>query len=136
LLFALPATAKRFHPPQPAARLSRFKFEDGLVRASKIFGYQLYLPLEEYRSLYSSGRISRSALEQVVLEKHPGTRFEDWQDKLFADSTKQAFTFESDHYAPTGSVSIKLTLIRKHIQPCFVFYPVIWIRGSLPGGFR
>ncbi|GGH33262.1 hypothetical protein GCM10007423_23400 [Dyadobacter endophyticus] len=89
---------RRFLPSQPPLKdfihhnplhgFQRLKFEDGLACASKIFGYQLYLPLEEYRSLYGSGRISRTALEQAVLEKHPDKGFESWQDRLFSKQYK------------------------------------------------
>lgn len=89
---------RRFLPSQPPLKdfihhnplhgFQSSKFENGLARASKIFGYQVYLPLEEYRSLYSLGRISRTALEQAVFEKHPGTDFDGWHDRLFCKQYK------------------------------------------------
>jgi len=102
------ALLRHFLPSQPPLKdfihhnplhgFQGLKFEDGLARASKIFGYQLYLLLEEYRSLYSSGRISRSALERVMLDEYPGKDFESWQDRLFS---KQ---YSSHKHARIGSL--------------------------------
>lgn len=75
---------KDFVHHNPLHGFQSLKFGDGLASASKIFGYQLYLPLEEYRSLYDSGRINRYALEQAILEKYPDEGFECWQERLFS----------------------------------------------------
>jgi hypothetical protein len=58
------------------------KFEDALVRASKIFGYSVYLTLDEYRAIYSSGRISNAILEKSITERHGMSAVEDWREKM------------------------------------------------------
>ncbi|MDQ1273113.1 MAG: uncharacterized protein QG591_1743, partial [Planctomycetota bacterium] len=42
------------------------KFHDGTGRASEIFGYSISLSLDEFRSLYQSGRIREDVLEKVI----------------------------------------------------------------------
>ncbi len=137
---------RRFLPSQPPLKdfihhnplhgFQRLKFEDGLAYASKIFGYQVYLPLEEYRSLYGSGRISRTALEQAMLKNILIKVLKAGKTGFLPNNIKPIGTLVSGHYAPTGRDYIKLTLIRKHIQCCFVSYPVIWTKESLSGSFR
>lgn len=45
------------------------RFEDALVRTSKMFGYSLYLGLGEYPGLYRSERISNDILEKSIAER-------------------------------------------------------------------
>ncbi len=45
------------------------RFHEGLHAASEIFGYSTYLPLPEYRRMYSEGRISEDVLNRE-LERH------------------------------------------------------------------
>lgn len=42
------------------------KFYDGIFRASKIFGYQVSLQLQEFRNLYALGRIHELALDKAI----------------------------------------------------------------------
>ena len=55
-------------------------FFDGIQRASKIFGYKVFLPLAEYRKLYAESRISEDILEKVILEKRKDVN--EWKRKL------------------------------------------------------
>ncbi|MBI1194008.1 MAG: DUF2309 family protein [Bacteroidetes bacterium] len=45
------------------------RFHKALHAASEIFGYSTYLPLPEYRRLYTAGRIREDVLDQVI-ERH------------------------------------------------------------------
>jgi uncharacterized protein YbcC (UPF0753/DUF2309 family) len=58
------------------------KFEDAILRASKIFGYSVYLPLDEYRSLYSLGRINKDILEKNISEHKGAAATAEWKEKL------------------------------------------------------
>ena len=58
------------------------KFYNAISRASKIFGYQVSLQLEEYRQLYANGRIRPDVLEQVIAHKKGKSLVEDWKRKL------------------------------------------------------
>lgn len=74
---------KDFIHHNPLHGFQEFKFDQALARASKIFGYQVHLSLEEYRSLYHSGRINRAALEYAAAEHTPEKDFTYWQHRLF-----------------------------------------------------
>ena len=57
-------------------------FFDALRSASEIFGYNVSLSLDEYRSLYESGQIRVDILENVI-KKRKGIRYvNDWKSKL------------------------------------------------------
>lgn len=58
------------------------RFEDALVRASKMFGYSLYLGLDQYRDLYSSGRISNDMLNKSIAERRGSFSMEEWREKV------------------------------------------------------
>lgn len=58
------------------------RFEDALVRASKMFGYSLYLGLDEYRDLYRSGRISNDMLNKSIAERRGIFSMEQWREKV------------------------------------------------------
>lgn len=58
------------------------KFHDGLRTASKIFGFNVYLQLAEYRSLYRTGRIRQDILERILSEKKGSGQVSDWIRKL------------------------------------------------------
>lgn len=45
------------------------KFYDAIFKASKIFGFQVHLQLQEYRELYKTGRIREDVLEMVIGSK-------------------------------------------------------------------
>ena len=58
------------------------KFHEGLHDASEIFGYKVYLNLEEYRNLYLDKKINLKIFNKIIA-KHKGERnIEIWQGKL------------------------------------------------------
>lgn len=81
---------KHFLPSQQALKdfihhnslhaFQHMKFYDAIFKASKIFGFQVHLQLDEYRAMYATGRIREDILNQVIRKKkeNPG----DWKDKL------------------------------------------------------
>lgn len=58
------------------------KFYDGIFRASKMFGYKVTLQLQEYRKLFSLGRIKESVIERVILERKGANELEKWSKKI------------------------------------------------------
>ena len=68
------------------------KFHDGLVMASKLFGYKVYLSLREYRDLYTRGIIREDILRQVVKERHGAENVAAWQEKLVSSPEEQQYT--------------------------------------------
>ena len=57
------------------------KFHDALRNASGIFGYNVSLKLEKYRSLYLQGEITPAVLDWVI-RQHKGDQFERWKSLL------------------------------------------------------
>lgn len=55
-------------------------FHEALATAHVKLGYQVYFPLETFRSLYQEGRISDDVLERILLDKKGDT--ETWKGKL------------------------------------------------------
>jgi uncharacterized protein len=80
----LPAQAplKDFVHHNTLHAFQHLRFHDGLEQASALFGYKVYLSLEEYRALYQSQKISRAALEWVIAEQKGADVAEQWESKL------------------------------------------------------
>ncbi len=57
-------------------------FFTGLNQASEIFGYKVFLSLEEFRALYQSGRISEAVLDKVISTKKGEQHLQEWKNKL------------------------------------------------------
>ncbi|MCC6462161.1 MAG: DUF2309 domain-containing protein [Saprospiraceae bacterium] len=57
-------------------------FYTAIFKASRIFGYQVTLQLEEYRQLYRNGRIRGNILEQVIRQKKGGQAIAQWTERL------------------------------------------------------
>ena len=56
-------------------------FHEALNKANKIFGYKTYLQIEDYRRLYSKGKIKREIVERFLPENEKGL----WWSKLLID---------------------------------------------------
>ncbi len=56
------------------------KFYDAIFKASKIFGFQAHLQLNEYRELYKTGRIREDILLMVIARKKASVR--EWEQRL------------------------------------------------------
>ena len=61
-------------------------FYKAIFKASKIFGYQVTLQLEEYRQLYKNGRIREEVLTRVIREKKGADQLTKWKDNLLGKS--------------------------------------------------
>ncbi|NUM50593.1 MAG: DUF2309 domain-containing protein [Flavobacteriales bacterium] len=55
-------------------------FHKGLHKASKLFGYQTYLTIEEYRNLFIQKKIDERVLDRILLSKKGGNK-EEWKEK-------------------------------------------------------
>lgn len=58
------------------------KFYDAIFRASKIFGYQVTLELEDFRGLFRQGRIREDVLQRILLERKGEELMELWAYRL------------------------------------------------------
>ena len=58
------------------------KFYDAIFKASKIFGFQATLPLQDFRKLYQIGRISDKILEKKIVDCKGTADLAQWKVKL------------------------------------------------------
>jgi len=58
------------------------KFDKAIYNASAIFGYRVSLSLAEYRSLYDSGKINQTILEQEIVKRKGEDNLPEWKNKL------------------------------------------------------
>lgn len=59
----------------------KMKFYDAIFKASAIFGYQVTLPLTDFRTLYKIGRIKESILEKIIRDRKV-SNLDNWKDKV------------------------------------------------------
>jgi len=57
-------------------------FYEAIFYASKIFGYQVTLELEDFRGLYRQGRIREDVLQRVITQKQGEDHLELWAHRL------------------------------------------------------
>ncbi|GAB3903495.1 hypothetical protein GCM10028803_32060 [Larkinella knui] len=60
------------------------KFHDALRTASELFGYKVSLSLEEYRSLFKSGRIHEDVLDKIITDKIGDKELKSWKEKMIS----------------------------------------------------
>ena len=53
------------------------KFYDAIFKASKIFGFQSTLQLNDFRRLYKIGRINSDIIERIIIETKGSNQLED-----------------------------------------------------------
>lgn len=59
-------------------------FFTALHEASEIFGYNVFLPLNDFRQLYRNGKISRGILERVIIAAKSKENLGIWLEKLLS----------------------------------------------------
>ncbi len=62
--------------------LQHLSFYDAIFQSSSIFGYQVTLPLDDFRALYKSGRIREDVLVKVIESRHGTHSVPEWSHKL------------------------------------------------------
>lgn len=60
----------------------QMKFYDAIEKASKLFGYQTTLQLNEFRELFKNGRIRNPILERIISRRKGADQIETWKEKL------------------------------------------------------
>jgi len=58
------------------------KFYDAIFKASKIFGYQVTLEMNDFRGLYKIGRINDAILDKVIVEMKGKKELDVWKNRL------------------------------------------------------
>lgn len=62
------------------------KFHHAIRQASEILGYKVSLRLDEFRDLYTSGRINDSILEKIIADRKGSNNVKEWKDKAIEQS--------------------------------------------------
>ena len=57
------------------------KFDHAIRKASKMFGYNVSLPLSDFRDLYKSKRIIHENIEKIIIEKKGKENLQEWLNK-------------------------------------------------------
>jgi len=58
------------------------KFYEAICKASKIFGYQVTLPLCDFRKLYEIGRIHEAILDRIIMEEKSAEYIPLWKENV------------------------------------------------------
>lgn len=85
-------------------------FEEALRTARTIFGYKTSLSLLEYRSFYRQGKISESAIYQVIVKEKGEAYLEFWlqnlKNKNFENETKERIGGVRNHWKSVYQIDL------------------------------
>jgi len=88
----LPAQAplKDFIHHNTLHAFQNLKFHQALRYASEMFGFRVSLSLEEYRSLFQSGRIREDVLEYAIRQRKGSGLLKEWKEKALLKTYEKA----------------------------------------------
>ena len=83
----LPAQAplKDFIHHNTLHAFQHLKFFKALQLASEIFGYNVSLSLDEYRSFLQKGKINENILDRIITQRKGSTQLKEWKEKLLSN---------------------------------------------------
>jgi hypothetical protein len=86
------ASLKHFLPTQTPLKdfihhnslhaFQEMKFYDAIFKASKIFGFEATLPLNDFRKLYELGRIDPTVLDKIITDRKGTDGIIEWKEKV------------------------------------------------------
>ncbi|MEA5259503.1 DUF2309 domain-containing protein [Arcicella aquatica] len=117
----LPAQAplKDFVHHNTLHAFQQLKFYKALRKASKMFGYNVFLGLDEFRALYQSNRISLPILEKVIIERMGEEFLLDWKEKVLQKTYETAVT------PRIGTLRANWKLVH-HIDMDLLVHPILF----------
>ncbi len=86
------------------------KFYDAIFRASDLFGYKVTLQLNEFRKLYTLGRIKESVIERIVIDKNGASESKKWVDKMLHGSYQEQIIARAGQLRKEWKKSYKIDL--------------------------
>ncbi|MBI2260027.1 MAG: DUF2309 domain-containing protein [Flavobacteriia bacterium] len=92
------------------------KFHDALSKAAQVFGYQVYLTLEEYRSLFQEGKIQTEILKKIIDNYFSSDEKKYWYDKCLNYSFNQICSQEIGLLRNHWKSELKINL-DKYVHP-------------------
>ncbi len=66
-------------------------FHEGMQSAAEIFGYQVYLSLNEYRALLTAGKINNEILNEKIINQKGSNELSKWREKLLKKEYDTSF---------------------------------------------
>lgn len=89
----LPAQAplKDFVHHNTLHAFQNLRFDKALHEASELFGYKTLLSLDEYRSLFTTGRIREDVLQRVIVQHKGGEATAEWTGKVLSKPYNTVF---------------------------------------------
>lgn len=80
----LPAQAplKDFVHHNTLHAFQHLKFYKAIVKASKIFGYKVFLTLDEFRELYQTKKIDDKVLDRMIIQRKGVHALDEWKEKV------------------------------------------------------
>jgi uncharacterized protein len=92
------------------------KFHKALRLASAIFGYKVYLSLDEYRNMYRSGIIKDEVLERIILSKKGKKNLSSIKELMISEEFQENLTPKIGNLRSNWKELHKINL-DKHIHP-------------------
>ena len=86
------------------------KFYDGIFRASKLFGYKVTLQLQEYRKLFSLGRIKESVIERIIIDRKGAHELEKWSNNILYKEYDENITARIGTYRSNWKKNYKIDI--------------------------
>ena len=76
------APLKDFIFQNQLSSFQEFNFFEGLGKASEIFGYKVFLSLQEFRNLYENEKISEDIIDKIIIENKGKDELKIWKNNL------------------------------------------------------
>lgn len=86
------------------------KFYDGIFRASKLFGYKVTLQLQEYRKLFSLGRIKESVIERIIIDRKGADELGKWSNNILYKEYDENITARIGTYRSNWKKNYKIDI--------------------------
>lgn len=92
------------------------KFHEGMQSAAEIFGYQVYLSIEEYRKMFNNGKINNELLNEHIIKQKGSEELNHWREKLLDKQYDSSFNQKIGALRNTWKTNYKINL-DKYVHP-------------------
>lgn len=91
-------------------------FHEGMQSAAEIFGYQVYLSIEEYRKMFNNGKINNELLNEHIIKQKGSEELNHWREKLLDKQYDTSFNQKIGALRNTWKTNYKINL-DKYVHP-------------------
>lgn len=92
------------------------KFHEGMQSAAEIFGYQVYLSIENYRKLFKDGKINNELLNEQIIKQKGSEELNIWREKLLDKQYDTSFNQKIGALRNNWKTHYKINL-DKYVHP-------------------